>query len=770
MWNKIYFLIILFFLLSICVFGQDCSLKISGYVSDESTEVPISLANIYVEEALQGAVSDSTGFFQIDQLCVGDYHLAFSHIGCESQRIYITLKVDTTINIVLDHHHHHLENIIVTGEIQKPTTQEVQFLHENQIIENASQNLSNMIESIAGVSTLKNGSGIAKPVVHGLYGNRLTILNNGIAQSGQQWGNDHSPEIDPLVANKISVIKGVGALEYQGNSLGSVVLVEPKKITKEPHLHGKGSYFFESNGWGNGLNIQLQKDHDYLAWKLNGTFKKSGDKRTADYYLRNTGSQESNIAFQLEKSFSQKWHNDLYFSSFNTILGILRGSHVGNTTDLEGALLREVPFFTEDKFTYQIDAPKQKVNHQLLKLHSKYFIDDHQWIDLTYAGQLNIRKEFDVRRSGRSDIPALDLRQVSNFLEGKYQKNLANDFNLKMGVQFKVVDNTNNPETGILPLIPDYRSYESGLFVLATKAYDQFFLELGGRYDNILPKVVAISSSLPREIIRYNNTYHNISAAGGISYHPSNTIQIAGNIGYASRNPAINELYSNGLHQGVSGIEEGDPNLKTEQSIKTTFSFAGRIKELLFFESLFYYQNIQDYIYLNPQEEIRLTIRGAFPVFKYEQTNAQIYGFDLATTYNILENLRAILKYSYLKGSDLGNDLPLINMPSNNLLATLNYQISNISSFENIELELTNKYVFEQGNLLAGQDFVLPPSAYHLFGLKVSAQKQLKKSRLNIYVKADNLLNISYRDYLNRQRYFADDLGRNVLFGLSLDF
>ncbi len=56
-----------------------------------------------------------------------------------------------------------------------------------------------MIEGVTGVSTLKNGDAIAKPVVHGLYGNRITILNHGIAQAGQQWGNDHSPEIDPTV-------------------------------------------------------------------------------------------------------------------------------------------------------------------------------------------------------------------------------------------------------------------------------------------------------------------------------------------------------------------------------------------------------------------------------------------------------------------------------------------------------------------------------------------------------------------------------------------
>ena len=53
---------------------------------------------------------------------------------------------------------------------------------------------------------LRNGSGISKPVIHGLFGNRVTILNNGITQSGQQWGNDHAPEIDPFVADHLSCL------------------------------------------------------------------------------------------------------------------------------------------------------------------------------------------------------------------------------------------------------------------------------------------------------------------------------------------------------------------------------------------------------------------------------------------------------------------------------------------------------------------------------------------------------------------------------------
>ena len=750
--------------------AQNFNLAISGFVTDVSTGIPISYANIFVKELKLVDVTDSLGFFSIEPICKGKYHISISHIGCETQELYLNVLSDTKITVFLDHNSQLLDEVAIVGQGGKVTTQETQSLNSESIAQNSDKNLATMLEDITGVSTIKNGSGIAKPVVHGLYGNRLTILNNGISQSGQQWGVDHSPEIDPLVANRITMIKGVGSLEYQGSSLGSVILVEPKKIAQEPHLHGDGRYFFESNGLGHGVNLELKQYSKFLAWRMVGTLKKSGDNRTSKYFLRNTGNKEANVALQFERSWNKKWYSDLYFSSFNAEFGVLRGSHIGNLTDLEEALERDVPFFTEDKFSYSISSPYQKVNHHLLKFHTKCRLSDKQWFDITYAAQYNLRKEFDVRRSGRSDIPALSLKQVSNFVEVKYQNYLPRNWEFKSGVQINRVGNTNLPETGILPLITDYISHEYGVFGLVSKNVEKTTIEFAGRYDFENRNIAAISISVPREIIRYENEYHNLSAMGGVTHEFGKGWKATYNIGYAARNPEVNELYSNGLHQGVSGIEEGDPNLNKEISVKNTLSIKGNIKNKLFVEGLFYYQKIDNYIFLNPQDEIRLTIRGAFPVFKYEQTDARLIGFDLAATYLATERFNISCKYSYLIGYDLKNSLHLVYMPSNNLYAALNYQIPKFKKFQNVEFQVNNRYIVKQKNLLSSQDFVAPPDSYYLLGIKVAAEKQLTKLRLTMFVRAENLLNETYRDYLNRQRYFTDDLGFNLILGINISF
>ncbi len=770
-----YFFILSIIVLPIIAQGQNCSLTFDGYVHDLGTGLPLEDVNIYVEENGRGAVSDSIGYFKFDDFCKGHYHLVISHIGCEAEFYHLDLTEDTTLEFFMNHSHHLLDGGTVTEKATPKSTQQLETLQQQNISDNAQKSLSNILESIAGVNTLKNGNGIAKPIVHGLYGNRLTILNNEIAISGQQWGNDHSPEIDPLVAQKIKVVKGVGTLQYPGSNLGSVIMIEPQKIGTEPHLHGKANYFLESNGWGNGVHAQIKKHSSFVGWKISGTLKKFGDRKTPNYYLNNTGTQEANLAIQLEKSFSKKLFSELYFSSFNAELGVLRGAHVGNLTDLEFALEQDVPFYTEENFSYGLDAPRQKVNHQLLKLKSKYFLGDNEWLEFIAAGQLNLRKEFDVRRSGRSDIPAMSLKQYTVFLEGKYKNELKKDWKLTTGLQVNFIDNTNNPETGIFPLIPDYLAYETGAFGILTKKINKSLFEFGLRYDNIYQSVVTFSRTTPAEILRYENNFNNFGSTAGWTYSFNSFFNLSYNVGWASRNPAINELYSNGLHQGVSGIEEGDVDLKSERSVKSTLSFNGGVDKIFSFETLLYFQNINDYIFLAPQDEIRLTIRGAFPVFRYEQTQAQIYGFDVSGKIEFTEALHSQIIYSFIKGKDKSHDLPLINLPSNNLSASLSYEFPKAikigkRKLENFSLELENKYVFKQKDILLEQDFLAPPDAYYLLGFKMATNIQWNKSRTRFHLALENITNTVYRDYLNRQRYFADDLGFNAALGVSFSF
>lgn len=771
--NRLYILLLM--LLPLGMFAQTCSLVVSGYVTDQDSDHGLDYANVYIAEIERGVVTDSVGYFEITDLCPQLYTLTISHIGCLTEKRLIQLDRDTLLSIFLNHTDHMLEDIVIEGSSDGASVQQSSSIDQSYISDNAHESLSSILQSIVGVSTIKNGNGIAKPVIQGLYGNRLTILNHGVTQSGQQWGNDHSPEIDPMVANRIKVVKGAATLEYLGANLGGVILVEPDRIHKSSAVNGGTKYYHESNGAAHGLNLQVQQYTPSLAYKVNATWKQSGDRSTPSYLLTNTGVREGNIAIQLEKEFSSKVSSELYYSSFNTSIGILRGSHVSNLTDLEAALDREVPFFTRETFSYDIDAPRQQVAHHLLKAHTKYLIDEHQYIHFTAAAQLNLRKEYDVRRSGRSEIPSLSLNQKSLFVESRYHKHIRPDLGLRTGLQFNLIDNTNDPETGIFPLIPDYISYEPAAFVVMEKQWRKSLIEVGLRYNLILQEAIVITQTLPRQIIRYNNTYHNLSGLVGWKYTGSDRFILATNMGYATRSPAINELYSGGLHQGVSGIEEGNPDLQQEQSIKLNLELEGHLAPSLSYEVLFYNRYVRDYIFLRPSEEIRLTIRGAFPVFVYEQADVRIYGFDAAFNFQLSPKWRGQVGYSWIKGDNISDNEPLVFVPSNDWTMEIGYHLTDVLhktnwSIPKLSLALTNRYVFKQNHLLTSQDFVEAPEAYNVLGLETAVDLKLYDIPIRFTIGIDNILNVSYRDYLNRQRYFADEIGRNIIIGIHVKF
>jgi iron complex outermembrane receptor protein len=759
-----------FLLSSSLLSAQDCTITLEGKVLDAATGVPLSFTVVSIEESGQICTANDSGLFVLKSICPGSYHLRISHIGCEPEKLFIELLSDTTLIIYMKHHVELLSEIIIQGQGSQNAGSTSNSINHSEIAEESNKNFADVLEKIQGVNVLRNGSGVSKPMVHGLYGNRVTILNNGVVQSGQQWGNDHAPEIDAFVADNITVVKGAASLAYPGTQMGAIILVEPGKIAKEPHIHGELNSITQTNGRGQTMNLRFEQYTKLLAWRASGTFKYIGDRKSPDYLLSNTGQREISGALQLEKKISNAWIANAYYSYFQTQIGLLRGSHIGNLTDLENAFALETPLFTSEDFSYTLDAPQQRVQHHLGKVETKYFLTFTKSIQVKYAYQFNRREEFDIRRGDRSEIPALSLGQGSHFAEAFFKKSDEENNGYKIGVQYNYTDNTNNPETGILPLIPDFYSYQSSAFVVLQQSIRNWTYEGGLRYDRKDLFVWSISKTLPREILKEEHHFDNVSASVGATFSPSKKIKFNSGIGFTKRAPDINELYSSGLHQGVSGIEEGDSNLSHERSLKFTASADWQIRSKLFFQLLGYYHIVGNFIYLEPQDELRLTIRGAFPVFLYKQTNASIVGSDLLVAYEPVPKIKLVLKGSWLRGQNISANIPLVLMPAPRAQGSFTYMLADIKGFRSNNITLNARYVTRQNHLSDDQDFLPAPADYLLFGFNVSTSFSFDHSTLKISISGENALNKRYRDYLNRLRYFSDDAGMNLVLRIGWIF
>lgn len=768
---KIMVLLLVALLVATVAGAQDASCQgtLSGRIYDHFSGAPLAYATVFVEETGAGEEADSMGRFALQYLCPGNYHLLVSHIGCHPQRLYLSFNRDTSLRIALEHNEAIIEGVVVSDERVRNAGISQTTLGQQAIEQAAGETLADLAGSVAGVSVLRNGSGIAKPVIHGLSGNRIAILNNGLVQAGQQWGADHAPEIDPFTADKVVILKGVDAIPYGGNTLGGAVLTEPGNIPADPHLHGAVQYVGETNGRMHTLSTRLQRGGNWANWRLTTTFKQAGDHHTPSYFLRNTGLRERNAALLVQREGRSNQFHQLYYSYFYTELGILRGAHVGNLTDLEAAIGRKEPLYTEPRFSYSIEAPRQRVGHHLLKYNYKRFFANNQSFQFTYGGQLNHRREYDVRRGGRSDRPALDLLLQSHFADAHWTKESSGRSH-RAGLQLRFNDNYNQPGTGILPLIPNYRLYQPSIYWTSTAQRGKWAWQWGGRYDFFALDVVTFTITQPREVARFYHRFHNYALAAGLQYRAGDFWLWRLNAGLARRAPEANELHSMGLHQGVAGIEEGNPNLSPEQSLKIIWTHTLHWDETFTLEATVYYQLIDNYIFLEPQPERRLTIRGAFPLFIYKQTDARIGGGDLTARYTPTPRWEATVRYALVRGRDLDARQPLVSMPADNVYASIGYDFGPLGKLRENQLSLNARYVWEQTRLLPSQDFLPPPPAYFLLGLQWASELYFANQTIHITLQAHNLLNVAYRDYLNRLRYYADEEGRNLRLNLRWEF
>ncbi len=748
--------------------AQDCTIQLSGKISDPHHELSLEFASVYIEETGQYGETDSSGNYQIHQICPGDYHLTIRHIGCETKSLFLRLTESKIVNIEMEHHAYYLQSVTVEDHKNRNESSTQNTLKTIELFKDSGKPLSSILENISGVYSIKNGSGISKPVIHGLTGNRVSILNNGVLQAGQQWGADHAPEIDPLSAQQITVIKGVDAIPYGGNSLGGIILTESGPVDRDPHIHGSTLVHYQSNGQLVYSGIRMEQARVKYDWRITGSVKISGDHKSPDYYLTNTGNRELGSSAEWIRNIHNVKQHKIYYSFFYSEPGILRGSHIGNLTDLETAIRAETPFFTKDHFSYRIESPRQQIEHHILKWNYQQN-DSNKLLEIQASSQLNHRKEFDVRRGSRSDIPALDLLLQSYSLDIKQRYLFTKDV-LYYGLQSKFNVNHNQAGTGILPLIPDYNLFNAAAFANWKHPWSNTILELGARYDLIHQQAHPYSISLPRTILNEAATYHNVSTAIGIRKKMLETWEIRLNIGYTKRSPEINERYSFGLHQAVAGIEEGTRSLVAESSLKAILTQSINVTEHFNLEWSSYSQYIQDFIFLEPQQELRLTIRGAFPLFIYKQTNAVISGMDFLGRCEFARNWQLHVQAAILKGVDLNQKNSLVAMPPNNISTSLSYQLIDFWKLKNLKIVVQAKQVFKSNVKGNRQEFLPAPEGYFLLNPSIETEFKGFSKNFKLQLLIENALNTSYRDYLNRLRYFADEEGLSLNFNLKMNF
>ncbi len=795
---------------SLEVQSQDmCDRSISGKIIDNETQNPlsdviirvISDPQVYGNRVIYSAsdkfsISDEDGKFLFEDLCAEEDSLIFSRIGYRDSIISLDIDFWT---VSLTETSVELENVLISDQREKnlgtQTLSQQSIILEDQAVDRTSS-LANLASQIDGVTFISTGSNVERPVIHGLYGDRILVLNNYIKHGFQNWGDDHAPEINISSVERISVLKGSSGVRFGPEALGGAIIVEPDQLKlRQPYYFNINSGY-QTNGRGTNYSIKTGKGFKNLGFNLGLNYIKIGDRHTPSYSLTNSGKEEKgfNLGFHYHlKNFDIK----TYYSYVDIDLALLRSSmfHSGNA--ISRAMSSDIPLIIEP-FSYNIKPPSQYVKHHFLKASVDWWYNKNEKVSLIAGRQLNKREEFDVRRN--IDKPIIDLDLTSFDLMLEWNHSFSDNLDGLIGFHFFNQDNDNNPGTQTTPFIPNYNTNRFSFFLIENLKFGKNFFELGLRIDNEDYNVRGREVS--QNIFRDEHSLTNMTFSIGYENQVSENLLFRTNLGSAWRTPNMAELYSFGSHgfKNSFGLLRyyyndaeklrtdkvtimSETNLSPEKSFKIINEFdynseKNKVKLTLFSNY------ILNYVFERP---IGLygTIRGPMPYFIFDQTDMLFLGSDLTLKRKFSKKLHSSFTLNYLWSNNLDKNGKLLNQPPIRIEKNLSFKTNNFWRSDFSEISLKPSYTFKQfqapmtfspESLISGENIITPetnifdfkdaPDSYFL--LDFSWKLNINDISVSLFV--NNILNKKYRNYLNNMRYFADEPGRNFIINLSYTF
>lgn len=782
------------------VSSDTCNHIVQGVVEDLETKEPLPYVMVKVQGVDKFTTTDHNGKFKIEGLCDEENIIEISCFGYSDSNsvchdhdhgrmphFYLTKKVINLEMVVVQASQPKEEG---TASIAQST------ISKKEIKLDPTQSLASSIAQEQGVTLTSTGSNVQLPVIHGLYGNRVLILNNGLKHGFQNWGLDHAPEIDIASANNLTVIKGASGVRYGPEALGGAIIVEPSPLYFNESLNGNINSGFQSNGKGYNVGGEISEGFENFSYFINGNYTRIGDRHAADYMLTNTGKEEGAASAGARYRY-KKLDLSVYYSYVTQDLGLLRASVAESGNAFVEAINSDVPTYIRP-FSYTINEPNQLTDHHFGKTELTYWYSDGAKLTFRMGQQLNNRQEYDVRRNADKPIIDLTLRTADYQLDWKHKH--WKDLEGLIGVQYFYQDNNNNPGTGVTAFIPNYNTYRYSLFLVESKRIGKSTIELGLRFDSENNNVRGRESN--QDLFTDDYTFNNLTASLGYIYELSSSSTFRTNLGTAWRSPNMAELYSFGQHgfKLTYGLlrydynDEGalttanvtkmaDSDVRPENGFKWINELVKTIDKSTHTFTL-YAHYIKNYIFSRPVG-VTGTVRGPMPVFIIDQTDAGFVGLDYSWSRIWTNRIKGTFGFSYLYSTNITDKEPLINQPPMNVNYRLNWDLGSFAGAKANSLILVPSYTFKQYNaprtvppedIIDGTevidedseifDFKDAPEGYFLLNVAY----RIEWEHFAGSVAVNNVFNKSYRDYLNEMRYFADDLGTNFLINLTYNF
>jgi iron complex outermembrane receptor protein len=709
--------------------------RVSGRLVNSLSGAPIAGATITLEELKSEATSGADGTFTFDNVPPGSYHLAVHAQGFSSRRTEIAATdggkpVDVTVDPEL--HFEEVLSVSPDARSQFETFQPTSVLAGQELSKQLEGSLGATLENQPGVASRSFGPAPSRPVVRGLDGDRVLIL-----QDGQRMGDlssqsgDHGVQINPASAQRIEVVRGPATLLYGANAIGGLVNVITDEIPTKPMMGTSGNFTFDlgSAAKEGGAAGDVHVGNGRFVAHFGGGGRRSGDVATP--------------AGDLENSQSRNGFGNVGLS-WTGAKGYFGGNYGYDNTKYGIPVVEEGQVqLTPRRHAFSLRAGANGLSGVIDSYRATLAIRRYQHDEL--EGE-EVGTAF---TNNTEEVEVMGSHKALGRLKGSAGGWFLNRAFDAVGAE------------ALSPAV-DQRGFAAFLYEEVTWPHVTF--QFGGRVDH--------SQYEPNG--EPNRRFTTGSGSLGLLLRPAaanDRVTVALSLARAARYPALEELFYFGPHPGNFAFEVGNPDLNPEHALG--FDIALRWRSARASGEVTYFRNdISDYVFRAPISEAdfqnrlpefvaRFAGRGissepidpeGFPIVENIAADSILQGVESHADFQLGAGIAAELGLDYIRGTLKETDEPLPRIPPLRFRGGLRYQRNAFQAGGEVTAAARQDRLFPTET---------PTDGYQLLRFFSSYSFMSGKATSTITARFDNATNELYRNHLSLIKDLTPEMGRN---------
>ena len=708
-------------------------MTVTGQVRHAGSLKPLPNATVLIEGTTNVTTTDSDGRFTLTGVPAGSQHIIIAAPGMTTLRadLAVTAGVPAPLDALLDAEVHYQEVVSVSPDARD------QFASYQPTSVLAGMDLNRQLETTLGATLGKQpgvaersfGPGPTRPVIRGLDGDRVLIMENGqrVGDLSSQSG-DHGVPVNPATASRIEVVRGPATLLYGANAIGGLVNVITDTIPTKPVQGAHGAVVVDLGSAAKEFvgSTDVTAGNGRWAFRAGASGHRNGDVSTPEGDVDNTQSRGGfgNAGF-----------------SFTGAKGYVGASYGYDDTRygipvVEGGQVELDP--RRHMFAFKAEAAN---------------------LTGPVAG---LRVDFAARRYKHDEIaggePGTHFENDTNEANFMVRHRKARRLTGSIGAWFLGRDFVAEGEEALSPPVG-----ETGVagFFYEELTWPHFTFQFGARVNHASYEP---EGGLPAR------DFTDASGSVGLLLRPEaakDKLTFAINLARAARNPALEELYFFGPHPGNFAFEIGNPDLESEHAFGVDLSLRWRATRASG-EITYFRNSIDDFIFRNPiSEEEFISQFGPleeeveFPFIQFVAADSLLQGIEAHTDINLGSGLGLELGLDYVRGELRDSNDPLPRMPPFRFRGGLRYQRNAFQAGGEVVAVSKQDRVFGEET---------PTDGYGLLKLFGSYSFGTDRATNTITARLDNVTNELYRNHLSLIKDSVAEIGRNFKLVYSVRF